>query len=312
MNETLKCLCLMVMAVWWLLLLPIRTATATDVPTLFNIETEVTVTFDPSTSAYTYHYAVTNPSSNTGQIWRVRIDMLRPEGGASLDRSGIQHEPGSADILEPVVSEELAQQGKALVPVGLSRPRHWRSGPDVFGTVGWGSNDAPYRIQPGQRLDGFGITSRGLPGIRAITIYPKVPYDLYPREDDPPEEQARKEALKEDVAFKGKTIAPTAPPATFVASDFITYLEGLKHQAQALGWITNEGVVKSLDVKLDHVRKHLQAGYTKTAGNVLQAFMNEVSAQGCSTYEACPPGKALTPEASGLLYFNAKYLLDHL
>ncbi len=312
MHGTTKHLCLVAVAIGWAMWLHPCAATATDPPTLLNTKTDVTVTFDAATGIYNYRYAIANPSTNTGQIWSIDVEMLRPEGGAALDRSGIQHEPGAADILEPVVSEELAQQGKTLVPVGLSSPRHWGSGPSVDGTVGWGSNDAPYRIQPGQRLDGFGITSRGLPGIRAITIYPKVPYDLYPREDDPPEEQARKEALKEDVAFKGKTIAPTAPPATFVATEFVTYLESLKHQAQALGWITNEGVVKSLDVKLDQARKHLQAGSTKTAGNVIQAFMNEVSAQGCSTYEACPPGKHLTPEASGLLYFNAHYLLDHL
>jgi hypothetical protein len=42
---------------------------------------------------------------------------------------------------------------------------------------------------------------------------------------------------------------------------------------------------------------------TKTAKNVLGSFLNDVQAQN---------GKHLTSEAYALLYFNGKYLVDHL
>jgi hypothetical protein len=45
---------------------------------------------------------------------------------------------------------------------------------------------------------------------------------------------------------------------------------------------------------------------------MLNAFVNEVEAQGCETYEDCPKGKHLKPEAYALLKYNARYLADNL
>jgi hypothetical protein len=45
---------------------------------------------------------------------------------------------------------------------------------------------------------------------------------------------------------------------------------------------------------------------------VLNAFLNEVDAQGCSKYDGCPAGKHLLPEAWALLKFNGQYLLGKL
>ena len=281
-------------------------------PVLLNAKTNGSVELDTTSGIYTYSYSFSNPITNTGQIWSIRIDMLKPQAGADVGRDGIEHERGSANIIESVVVEELAKQGKSLLPVGLYSPSKWRSGPSVFGNVGWGAMNDPYFIKPGQTLSGFRMVSRGLPGIRNIIIYPRMPYELWAREDDPPEEQTRKDDMIEEVAFKGQILGPTAPPAIFVALDFVSYIIDLKHQAGALGWITNPGVQDSLDVKLDQVKKKLQAGDTKTAANVLKAFLNEVDAQGCPKYDGCQPGKHLLPEAWALLKFNAEYLLGKL
>ncbi len=280
-------------------------------PVLSDVKIKATNELDAVSGIYSYAYSINNPSTNTGQIWSIQVEMLKPETGADVGREGIEHEPGAARIIEPVVAKDLAKEGKVLVPVGLYSPRGWLSGPSVFGTVGWGGSDKSL-ILPGNTVSGFRMISRGLPGIRDITTYPRMPFELWAREDDPPEEQARKDALEEEVAFKGKTLGPTAPPANFVALDFLTYLIDLKHQAFELGWITNKGVENSLDAKLDQVKAKLQAGDTKTASNTLNAFLNEVSAQGCESHDNCPKGKHLTPEAWGLLYFNGKYLLEHI
>ncbi len=287
-------------------------ALGVEPPILLDIKIQATVELVQASGIYTYSYEFSNPSTNTGQIWSIQIEMLQPSTGADVGREGVEHEPGSARTIEPIVSKELSKEGKVLVPVGLYSPKNWGGGPSVHGTVSWGSDDAPYRILPGQSLSGFMLISRGLPGIRAIMIYPRMPFELLARDDDTPEEQARKDTLIEEVAFKGKTLGPTAPPANFVALDFLTYLIDLKHQAFELGWITNKGVENSLDAKLDQVKAKLQAGDTKTAVNTLNAFLNEVSAQGCESHDNCPKGKHLTPEAWGLLYFNGKYLLDQL
>jgi hypothetical protein len=65
-------------------------------------------------------------------------------------------------------------------------------------------------------------------------------------------------------------------------------------------------------VKLDNAKKKLAEGSPGATKNILRAFINEVEAQGCATYENCPPGKHLTSEAYALLKFNAQYLIDNL
>lgn len=86
----------------------------------------------------------------------------------------------------------------------------------------------------------------------------------------------------------------------------------MKHEAFDLGWIKNKGILQSLDAKIESAKRALERGQTKTAMNKLNAFINEVEAQGCASYEDCPPGKHLTSEAYGLLKYNAQYLIDHL
>lgn len=169
------------------------------------------------------------------------------------------------------------------------------------------------------------MISRGLPGIRTITIYPRMPFELLARDDDPPEEQARKDALIEEVAFKGKTIGPTAPPAKFVALDFLSYLSDLKHQAQTQGWIGGPKFVAELDKKLDQVKEKLQANNIPSARGKLKSFINKVESQFKETNEhevekVKAPGKGkkveekkfIISEGYGLLKFNAIHLRDQL
>ncbi|HLE09386.1 MAG TPA: hypothetical protein VI914_07135, partial [Thermodesulfobacteriota bacterium] len=105
---------------------------------------------------------------------------------------------------------------------------------------------------------------------------------------------------------------PTAPPLDFKPLEFLNYIISLKHEAFTLGWIKNAGIENSLDKKLDSARKSLERGSATSAKNILSAFINEVEAQGCATYNDCPAGKHLTPEAWALLKYNIEYLLERL
>jgi hypothetical protein len=109
-----------------------------------------------------------------------------------------------------------------------------------------------------------------------------------------------------------RTLGPTAPPADFKPVAFVDYIISQKHEAYSLGWIKNKGIENSLDEKLDNAKKKIETGDTKTAQNILNAFINEVEAQGCKTYDDCPSGKHLTPEAYALLKYNMQYLIDNL
>lgn len=277
-----------------------------SLPVLENVQVKASATLDDKSGIYTYTYSISNPQSNTGEIWSIDIDITKPEGSIDVSSEGITNGPRYTKHSSALV---LSRIGIPLIPVGLFSPSKWSSGFSMDGTAGWGSSDAPFRIHPGKSLSGFAITSHGLPGIRSIIIEPKFKQTPVP---DGQGDAERLDAIEKAITVTLKTLGPTAPPLNFTSLDFLSYLVDLKHQVFDLGWITDKGVENSLDAKLDQVKAKLQAGDIKTASNQLSAFLNEVDAQGCQNHDDCPKGKHISPEAWGLLHFNGKYLLERL
>jgi len=264
---------------------------------LRDIRVDCSIFFDGKQGMYSYSYKVTNPSVNDGEIRAIRIFIERdPQNDVNLSSEGLKH---CSPYYDRHSSEDIFQRAP-LVPVGSDAPKGWSCGYTMMGSYGWGSIDEPYRIKPGTSLGGFTLTSYGPPGIREILIHPGVDLDRLPPEYY--ENVAKTKALNEKVKWTGKTVGPKAPPKVFVPLDFLDNLISLKHQALTLGWIDNEGVENSLDVKLENARKKIEGGDIKTAKNILNAFLNEVKAQN---------GKHLSSEAYALLYFNGWYLIDH-
>ncbi len=302
-------------------ILLLHNALAMDIPVLKDVQLDSAVKFDKDKKLYRYSYTISNPSSNTGQISRIEVDISRPPQSQELSPEGLIIQQGidrDGKMLTVLFNEELASYGsllkKIMVPVGVTPPSGWSGGITTGGTVDWGSDEKKYRIMPGQSFGGFIIVSPGIPTIREIIVEPKwvLVVEGYVSEED---EKKAKE-IEEQIAFKGKTLGPTAPPLDFNPLDFLNYIISMKHEASSLGWITNKGIEQSLDAKLSAARKKLEKGDTETAKNILSAFINEVEAQGCESYEGgsapCPKGKHLTPEAYALLKYNAMYLIERL
>ena len=177
----------------------------------------------------------------------------------------------------------------------------------------WASEEVKDNIKQGESINGFAMQSEGLPAI--VTYYAHGWQEPVVHEEEltQEEEDACADAMNIFIdAFKGKTIGPTAPPADFKPIEFLDNIISMKHEAYSLGWIKSRGIEQSLDAKLDAAKKKLTQGNTKAAKDILNAFVNEVEAQGCETYENCPEGKHLTSEAYALLKYNALYLIERL
>jgi len=189
----------------------------------------------------------------------------------------------------------------------MTQPTKWRGSvveDEDSRIVNWGSpgeND----ISPGRTLAGFSFLSTGIPGM--ILYYsegyspppsfpPGMAQDSIPGYDD---------LTPYGPGVVGKTVGPVLPPSPFAAVGFLDTLVSYKHRAADLGWIINKGIINSLDQKLENARKQLEQGNTKTAKNLLEAFVNEVEALN-------KKGKQLTSEAYALLKFNAEYLISKL
>lgn len=297
-----------------------------ELPNINNTQLKIKVEFADNT--YTYRYTISSENTNTGKIWIFAIDIKKPEGGIDLSREGLANGPGylkhtSAQVLsEPTTPK--------MIPVGLFSPPNWNSGVGILGQVTWGANDDEYIIFPRYSLSGFQITSRGLPGLRDFIMRPKL---IPPSEEsDITREQIK--AVKDQVAFKGKTLGPTAPPADFKPLDFLNYIISLKHEAYNLGWIVQDkdndkgkkddeekGIMKSLDKKLEKAKEKFEKGNTKEAIEKLKSFLYEVEAlykkdkddeHGEKDKKENHAYEHITSEAYALLKYNTEYLIDQL
>jgi len=295
-------------------------------PSLKDVKVLATVGYDKSSDIYTYTYEVYNPPLNNEPIVFFQIDIAKPLDTQELDSENLVIIQGinvQGNMLIRSFEEEIGRIGilleKPIIPVGAQPPSghsfpDWTADITVMGTVMWGGSERNL-ILPGQTQGGFVLTSYGLPGIRDTIVEPDYVVDMEDVPGEVFEEDRLKEyieGIEESIAYKGKTLGPTAPPADFKPFEFLDYIISMKHEAFQLGWIRNAGIENSLDKKLDSARKSLEKGSTTSAKNVLSAFVNEVEAQGCESYENCPAGKHLTPEAWALLKYNVEYLLDRL
>lgn len=268
---------------------------------LVNLSVNPTISAN-SAGIFTYQYSISNPGINDGKIYSISIFLSQDAtSDSSSSPDNIKHCAGyfktsSADLLKT----------QTVTVVGSTSPQNWTCGYETRSgfldkSYGWGARQERTMINPGATQSGFSLTSNGLPSIRKILIEPWIDVDALPSEYNSNVEKTV--TLETSVRWLGQTIGPKFPPKVFVALDFINYLISLKEQSVSLGWIKEKGVANSLDVKLNNAKKKIASGDTKTAKNVLNAFQNEVQAQN---------GKHVSAEAYALLYFNAKYLIDHL
>lgn len=297
---------------------------------LKDIKVSATATLDSTTGIYTYNYSIYNPPINDGQISSFDIDISKPTDGQKLNSAGLiiqRWVKADGAILSRSFDEEIVRLRKILekqvIPVGSRPPLGlpfpaWSADITVMGTAGWGGSDQN-RILPNQTLGGFILTSYGLPGIRDIIVRPSyiaTKEDLF-KTGVSEEEYIEKtwevlDKFYKSISFQGKTIGPTAPPAGFKPIPFLDHIISLKHEAYNLGWIKNAGIEQSLDAKLDNAKKKIEQGNIEAAKNILNAFINEVEAQGCTTYEDCSSGKHISPEGYALLKYNVQYLISKL
>jgi hypothetical protein len=265
---------------------------------------------DPTTRIFTFDYRMTNPPVNDGAIFFIALDVSRGPGDAVLSREGLVNGPRYFFNLS-----EDAFQRVPMVPVGINAPEGWfpalgtSSGDSPPGLAFWGALSKASTMGPGQTVDGYRLTSYGLPAIRAVQVRPLIDWDNLP--DEFYENLEKSRALGDSLLFRTSSVGPKAPPQNFVPLEFLNYLIALVHDSRQLGWIKDDGLQQSLLAKLTTAKRKLEASDTASAKNVLGAFLNEVQGASCPDF-SCPGNKPLTSEAYALLFFNGQFLVDRL
>jgi hypothetical protein len=167
-------------------------------------------------------------------------------------------------------------------------------------------------IAPGESLDGFVVTSFGLPGIRRAELQPsEAKLDvagMYPPEwltdaEDSDEDYDRKERLKTSLGYLTNTLGPTALPAGYTNAVLVTRLQGYVDQAAGLSWITDPVLVQQLTGVLTQTSAALQQNQTAQAKTLLQQFVTVVTSASLAQRRQ---------EASDLLSLNAQFIIDRI
>jgi len=114
---------------------------------------------------------------------------------------------------------------------------------------------------------------------------------------------ARVDSDRVRLAFRGKTIGPTAPADPFDASTFLDTLIFYTSQSLILGWISDQATADKYEGHFSAAQTQFQQQDTTSAQSELQAVLQEV---------VLDSGSVLTSEAYALLRFNTDYLLDQL
>ena len=245
-----------------------------------KIEPEAVCSVEPGENPWTFRYSYRIANGNSSRQNLIRFTLEFGKGIVIVDNTP---KDGWHSLRENEIARDQLVPGHAWSwygDVGLKPGRSWRVG---------------------------ALESNGLPGIVNGYFQGKTKKTVLSFPDEGPGFNLRVKLLQLRTFPSNrvirKTIAPVPPPEPFMVLAFLDTLISYKHQAFNLGWITNKGILNSLDQKLDNARKQLERGNNKAAKNILEAFINEVEAQ---------KEKHLSSEAYALLKFNAEYLISKL
>jgi hypothetical protein len=270
------------------------------VPVFTNAGVGAEVTYGAGTNLYTYIYTITNPATNTGEIWSIDIDISLPRYSTILSSNGLTISRGTkTQTFEEVLSKR--KNSEPMVPVGISVPSGWDGSLMNRGFAGFSSkNDLP-NILPGETKGGFQLISRGLPTIRSVEIQPL--WMMVVDDSATDESSTVGRAITKSLKFTTKTIGPTAPPESLIPITFLDTIQGYIDESVTLDWMSDSVLVSALKAKLDSVRSFIQADDPSSAKVVLGEIMDIIN-QATSSQ--------LTNEARGLLFYNTQYLKNEL
>ena len=272
------------------------------VPIFTNASVRAEITYVSGTGLYTYNYSITNPATNTGEIWSIDIDIRQPSYGQALSSDDLTIPHGFiTDSFDESISDFKGLNITTMVPVGITVPSGWGGDLGVRGVAGFSSNNDSPNILPGETKGGFQLISRGLPAIRNIEIQPW--WIMAVNEEATDEDANIGRATIKSLKYTTKTIGPTTPPRDFNARDFLDIIKGYIDESVTLGWIIDSTLAASLKTNLDSARSLIETDDTSSAkvslGEMMDLINNATSSQ-------------LTSEARGLLFYNIKYTKDAL
>ncbi|MGH2359253.1 MAG: hypothetical protein ACRDGM_01755 [bacterium] len=254
------------------------------VPTLQGVQVQAETSFDASMQVYAYTYAVSNPATNTGQIWRITVDVttqIPPAFGVpAFDSSGLTIPRGAAgfkpfDLELESIKPLSIPAGTSVLPFGQRVPTGWAGGLEPEGFAVFFSRTGTPNITPGSSLGGFQLISRGMPTIHTIHVIPKWLLVLDSEEQLTPEIEQAADQISQSIIFRTFTLGPSGlTPGTFAHWDQVR--DDLNKAIQ-LGWIADATLATNLVSRLASAREALDAVDGTLAKARLQTLIQTIN-----------------------------------
>lgn len=278
-------------------------------PTFQGVQTRAVVTVDPTTHIYSYNYSVSNPSSNTGKILMIGIDISSkfPKSFTPPFDSADFTIPYGANTLtfDEMVSMlssvmQLPPSSGYLVAHGQQVPTGWAGGLDVFGFAQFNSRSSNGNVAPGSSITGLVLQSRGVPTIVRTEASPDWQLVLNSEADLEPGMLEAAEQISDSLVVRAVTLGPSG-----VSAGSYGHWDQLRddlNRAVQLGWISDSQLSNALLTQLASARQALDAQDGTLAKTRLNTLIQSISASTVAQRQA---------EVAALVLFNAQQLRDN-
>ena len=246
-----------------------------SIPILDNPSIVATTNYDSITDRYTYNYTVENPATSVGNIWRFKIDIT--QRSTNLDNySGLKIPFGSRNLdfynlylnLQPF----FLPKGVGITPIGQTVPVGWAGGFGRDGMAGFSSKTGSPMIQPGQSLDGFSMTSPGLPIIREVEIIPHWVVEVNDHNDITTEMEIAANEVNRNI----RRITHALGPAGIITSGSFSHWNLLRDnikKAIELQWVSDQNLVNEILFSFRSARDAVNLQEGKVAKSILEQLL---------------------------------------
>jgi hypothetical protein len=160
--------------------------------------------------------------------------------------------------------------------------------------------------KPGESVSGIELTSRGIPGIRRLTIVPYFDETVFfPAINDTTNFMTfeQKDSIYSIVNYYDRTVGPYAPQAIFNPQTILDTLTSYSMQSRTLGWIKGQTTTDKYLGYFASAKTSLQQNKIRLTRTTLQQVLADVNIDSTSN---------LTSEAYALIRYNTEYLLSQL
>lgn len=282
-------------------------------PTLINARITADAVFDQAAGIYTYAYTVSNPASNTGEIWNIKIDVSADGSTNGMANQtwglSIQHLSHRIDFVTELsrrvgtnnrLSEPWPLQPQTIVPFGQNAPPGWLGGLGIDSVASFSSSNKSRRIAPGSTLGGFQLVSYGVPTIRDVQLIPFWVHVVTNHDDVSEADRLAAGQTERDIIFHTVSLGPSG-----VGYGSFAHWNQLRDdlvRAIQLGWITDPTLASTLTSQLATARQSMDAKDFYTAKILLKPMLATIS-------QSVPAQR--TSEGYALVYLNVQSLINN-